>query len=100
MARKHRKLYKKGFNGLEIHDGAVIHQMVPDNLECEVKWALRSITMDKAMEVIEFQIRYLKMYKMMLPNLENSAVVTGLEKGQFSFQFQRRAMTKDIQTTI
>ena len=32
-------------------------------------------------------------------NLENSAVATGLEKGQFSFQSQRKAMTKKAQTT-
>ena len=32
-------------------------------------------------------------------NLENSAVATGLEKGQFSFQAQRKAMSKNAQTT-
>ena len=32
-------------------------------------------------------------------NLENSAVATGLEKGQFSFQSQRKAMPKKAQTT-
>ena len=32
-------------------------------------------------------------------NLENSAVAAGLEKGQFSFQSQRKAMPKDVQTT-
>ena len=32
-------------------------------------------------------------------NLENSAVATGLEKGQFSFQSQRKAMSKNAQTT-
>ena len=32
-------------------------------------------------------------------NLENSAVVTGLEKGQFSFQSQRKAVLKNAQTT-
>ena len=32
-------------------------------------------------------------------NLDNSAVVTGLEKGQFSFQSQRKAMQKNVQTT-
>ena len=33
-------------------------------------------------------------------NLENSAVATGLEKDQFSFQSQRKAMPKNDQTTI
>ena len=32
-------------------------------------------------------------------NLENSAVATGLEKGQFSFQSQRKATPKNVQTT-
>ena len=32
-------------------------------------------------------------------NLENSAVATGLEKCQFSFQSQRKAMPKNAQTT-
>ena len=32
-------------------------------------------------------------------NLENSAVATGLVKGQFSFQSQRKAMPKNAQTT-
>ena len=41
------ELYKKGFNGLDNHDGVVIH-LEPDILECEVKWALGSITMSKA----------------------------------------------------
>ena len=35
----------------------------------------------------------------MSANLENSAVATGLEKGQFSFQFQRKTMSKNAQTT-
>jgi len=32
-------------------------------------------------------------------NLENSSVAIGLEKVQFSFQSQRRAMPKNVQTT-
>ena len=38
---------KKGLNGLNNHDGVVIH-LGPDILECEVKWALGSNTMNKA----------------------------------------------------
>ena len=41
------ELYKKGLNGLNNHDGVVTH-LEPDILECEVKWALGSITMNKA----------------------------------------------------
>ena len=41
------KLYKKGLNDLDNHDGVVTH-LEPDILECKVKWALGSITMNKA----------------------------------------------------
>ena len=37
------ELYKKGINDPDNHDDVVIH-LEPDILECEVKWALRSIT--------------------------------------------------------
>ena len=47
MARIHRRLYKKGLNNLDNHDGMVTH-LEPDILECEVKWALGSITANKA----------------------------------------------------
>ena len=39
--------YKKGLNDLDNHDGVVTH-LEPDILECEVKWALGSITTNKA----------------------------------------------------
>ena len=41
------ELYKKDLHDAENHDG-VITQVEPDILECEVKWALGSITMNKA----------------------------------------------------
>ena len=41
------ELHKKGLNDPDKHDGRVTH-LEPDILECEVKWALGSITMDKA----------------------------------------------------
>ena len=40
------KLYKKGLNDPDNHCSVVTH-LEPDNLECEVKWALGSITMNK-----------------------------------------------------
>ena len=40
-------MYKKGLNDLENHDGMTTH-LEPDILECEVKWALGSITVNKA----------------------------------------------------
>ena len=41
------KLYKKDFHDQDNHDGVITH-LEPDILECEVKWALESITMNKA----------------------------------------------------
>ena len=41
------ELYKKDLHNPDNHDG-VITDLEPDILECEVKWALRSITMNKA----------------------------------------------------
>ena len=43
------ELYKKGLNDLDNHDGVVTH-LEPDILECEVKRALESITMNKPSE--------------------------------------------------
>ena len=43
------ELYKKDLQGQDNHDGVITH-LEPDILECEVKWALGSITMNKARE--------------------------------------------------
>ena len=45
--QEYTELYKKMLQDLDIHDG-VITDLEPDILECEVKWALESITMNKA----------------------------------------------------
>ena len=42
-----KELYKKDLHNQDIHDGVIIH-LEPDILECEVKGALESITMNKA----------------------------------------------------
>ena len=41
------ELYKQDLHDPDNHDGAITH-LEPDILECEVKWALGSITMNKA----------------------------------------------------
>ena len=43
------KLYKKDLHGPDNHDGVITH-LEPDILECEVKWALGSISTNKASE--------------------------------------------------
>ena len=49
MARTHRRTIQKGLNDLDNHDGVTTH-LKPDILEGEVKWALGSITRNKASE--------------------------------------------------
>ena len=49
------ELYKKGLNDPDNHDGVVTH-LEPDILECEVKCALGSVTTNKLVEVMEFQL--------------------------------------------
>ena len=41
------ELYKKDLNDPDNHDGVITH-LQPDILECKAKWALGSITMNKA----------------------------------------------------
>ena len=41
------ELYKKDLHDPDNHDGVITH-LEPDILECDTKWALRSITMNKA----------------------------------------------------
>ena len=97
------ELYKKDLHDSDNHDG-VITNLEPDILECEVKCSLESITMNKAsggdgIPVELFKILEDDAVKVLLnmpENLENSAVAG---KGQFSFQFQRKAMPKNAQTT-
>ena len=59
------ELYKRDLHNSDNHDG-VITQLEPDILEREVKWALASITKTKLVDVMEFQLSYLKSSKVML----------------------------------
>ena len=45
--QEYTELYKKGLNDPDNHDGVITHLEL-DILECEVQWALESITMNKA----------------------------------------------------
>ena len=53
------ELYKKDLHDPDNHNG-VITDLEPDILECEVRWALGSITTNKVVEVMEFQLSYFK----------------------------------------
>ena len=96
---------KKNLHDPDNHDGVITH-LEPDILEGEVKWALGSITTNKAnrgdgIPVELFQIlkddavKVLHSKCQQIGNL-SSGHTTG--KGQFSFQFQRKAMSKNGET--
>ena len=53
------ELYKKELNDPDNLCGVITH-LEPDILKCEVQWALGSITTNKAVEVMEFQLSYCK----------------------------------------
>ena len=59
IKKRWQELYKKDFHDPDNHDGMITH-LEPDILECEVKWALESITTNKLVEVMEFQLSYSK----------------------------------------
>ena len=53
------ELYKKDLNNPDNHNSVTTHLEL-DILECEIKWALRSITMNKTSGGEEFQLSYFK----------------------------------------
>ena len=53
------EIHKKDLHDPDNHNG-VITPLEPDILECEVTRALESITRNKLVEVMEFQLSYLK----------------------------------------
>ena len=57
--QEYTKLYKRDLHDPDNHNGVITH-LEPDILECEVKWALGSITTNKLVEVMEFQLSYFK----------------------------------------
>ena len=60
------ELHKKDLHDPDNHELVITHTNLElDILECEVKWALGSIT-TKLVEVMELQLSYLKSLKMML----------------------------------
>ena len=88
------------------HDGVITH-LEPDILECKLKWALGSITMNKASGGDGIPVELFQILKDDAVKPLNSIASkfgklssghrTG--KGQFSFQSQRKAMPKNAQTT-
>ena len=103
------ELYKKDFHDPDNCKGVITHtHLESDILECEVRWALGSITTNKAsggdgIPVELFQILKDDAVKVLHSICQHiwtlsSGHRTG--KGLLSFQSQRKAMPKNAQTTI
>ena len=100
-------MYKKGLNDLDNQNGMVTH-LEPDTLDCKVKWALGSITSNKAsgnygIPAELFQILKedaVKVLHLICQQIWKFPASSGHRtgKGQFSFQSQRKAMPKNAQT--
>ena len=60
--QEYRELYKKDLHDPENHNGIIIH-LEPDILKCKVKWALGSITMNKASGGDEIPVELFKILK-------------------------------------
>ena len=101
--QEYTELYKKELHDPDNHDGVITH-LEPDILECEVKWALGSITKNKASGGDGIQVELFQIQKKILLKCctqyaskfgkPSSSHRTG--KGQFSFQSQRRAVPKNV----
>ena len=94
-------LYKRDLHDPDNHNDVITH-LEPDILEYEIKWALGSITTNKKVIVMEFQLSYFYLKRLccksvafhMPANLENSAVATGLEKVSFHSNPKERQCQK------
>ena len=99
-------LYTKDLHDPDNHNGVITH-LDPYILECEVKWALESIIiMNKASVGDRIPAEPFQILKMLLKCYTQYARKYGklssghrTGKGPFSFQSQRKAMPKNVQTT-
>ena len=103
--QEYTELYKTELYNPDNHDGVITH-LEPDILECEVKWALESITTNKAsggdgIPVELFQILEDDAAKVLQYASKSGKLSSGHRtgKGPFSFQSQRKAIPKNAQTT-
>ena len=100
------ELYKTELHDPDNHDGVITH-LEPDILECEVKWTLESITVNKASrgDRIPVEIFHIlkddavKVLYSICQHIWKNQQWPQDWKSQFSFQSQRKAMPKNAQTT-
>ena len=95
---------KEILNEPDNHDGVITH-LEPDILECEVKWGLGNITTNKASGGDGILVKLFQILKVDALKVLHSVcrqiwkTQHRTRKGQFSFQSQRKAMPKNVQTT-
>ena len=104
--QEYTELYKRDLHDPDNHDGVITH-LEPDILECKVKWALGSITMNKASRGDGIPVE-------LFQNLKDDAVKvlhsicqqiwktqqwTQDWKRSVFIPFQRKAMPNNVQTT-
>ena len=100
------ELYKKDLHDPGNHDGLITH-LEPDILECKVKWALGSITTNKASGGDGIPVELFQMLKDDAVKVLHSIYQQIWKTQQWpqdwkrsvSFQSQRKAMPKNAQTT-
>ena len=100
------ELYKKDLHNQDNHDSVITH-LEPPVLECEDKWALGSITKNKTsigdgIPAELFQILKddaVKVLHSICQQIWKTQQWPRTGKGQFSFQSQRKAILKNVQTT-
>ena len=95
------ELYKKDLHDPDSHDGVITH-LEPDILECEVKWALESITTNKASGGDGIQILKddaMKVLHSICQQIWKTQQWPQDWERSVSFQSQRKAMPKNAQTT-
>ena len=99
------ELYKKDLHDTDNHDG-VITYLEPDILECQVKRALGSITTNKASGGDGILAERSKVLKDDAVKVQYASKFGKLSSGhrtrkcQFLFQFSRKTMPKNVQTTV
>ena len=98
------ELYKKDLHDSTNHDGVITH-LEPDILECEFKWALGSITTNKATGNDGIPVELFQLLKDDAVKVLHSICQqiwktnSGHRTGKDQFSSQRKATPKNVQTT-
>ena len=105
MTRIHRRTIQKDLHNPDNHDGVITH-LESDILECEAKWTLGSITMNKTSERDGIPVELFQILKDDAVKVLHSICyqIWKTQQGPHDwkksvFQSQRRTMPKNVQTT-